>query len=313
MTVYIAFVRVTKLVRPAGTPSGEAPLQSLAVEIGSVGVVGLGTMGSGIAQVCVEAGLPTVGLEVSDELAERGRSTIVGWLDRAVEKERLTAAGRDAALERLSLTTDASALAGCELVIEAAVERLDTKLALFAQLADVVAPDALLATNTSALPVTELAAATPGPERVLGLHFFNPAPILPLVEVVATALTAEAAVERAVGFVERVGKTPVVCADTPGFIVNRILIPALNDAVRVLDEGTAEPEAIDTAMRLGTSWPIGPLALIDLIGVDVHVHAADALWEAYREPRFAPPPRLVRMLQAGHLGRKSGRGFFLYP
>jgi 3-hydroxybutyryl-CoA dehydrogenase len=282
------------------------------MESGSVGVAGLGTMGAGIAQVCVQAGLATIGLEVSEERAERGRSTIRGWLDRGVERERLTKVERDAALERLTLTTDASALAGCELVVEAAVEDLGTKLELFARLAALVAPDAVLATNTSALSVTAVAAATPGPQRVLGLHFFNPAPVLPLVEVVATALTAETAVERAVAFVQRLGKTAVVCRDTPGFVVNRILIPALNDAVRVLDEGTAEPEAIDTAMRLGTSWPIGPLALIDLIGVDVHVHASEVLWEAYREPRFAPPARLLRMLEAGRLGRKTGRGFFTY-
>lgn len=277
-----------------------------------VGVVGLGTMGSGIAQVCLEAGLRTIALEVTDELAERGRSAIAQRLERAVEKERLTAAEREAMLERLAPTTDVSALAGCEIVLEAAVEQLDVKLELFRSLAGVVATDTLLATNTSALSVTAIAGGTPRPDRVLGLHFFNPAPVLPLVEVVATALTSNGAAERAIAFVERLGKTPVACADTPGFIVNRILIPVLNDAVRVLDEGTAEPEAIDTAMRLGTSWPIGPLALIDLIGVDVHVHAAEALWEAYREPRFAPPARLVRMLQAGHLGRKSGRGFFVY-
>lgn len=278
-----------------------------------VGVAGLGTMGSGIVQVCLEAGLSTIGLEITDELAERGRSTIARRLERAVEQERLTDAERGAALERLTPTTDVTSLAGCGIVIEAAVERLDVKLELFRSIAGVVAPDTLLATNTSALSVTAIAAGTAGPERVLGLHFFNPAPVLELVEVVTTALTSDAAVERAVGFVERLGKTPVACADTPGFIVNRILIPALNDAVRVLDEGTAAPEAIDTAMRLGTGWPIGPLALIDLIGVDVHVHAAEALWEAYREPRFAPPARLVRMLQAGHLGRKTGRGFYPYP
>jgi 3-hydroxybutyryl-CoA dehydrogenase len=170
----------------------------------------------------------------------------------------------------------------------------------------------VLATNTSALSVTEIAAGTDHPERVVGLHFFNPAPVLPLVEVVRTELSSDEAVATARAFVERIGKEPIVCRDTPGFVVNRLLIPALNDAVRVLDEGTAAPEDVDRAMRLGTNWPIGPLALIDLIGVDVHVHAAEALWHAYREPRFAPPPRLVRMRDAGHLGRKSGRGFFRY-
>jgi 3-hydroxybutyryl-CoA dehydrogenase len=283
------------------------------VAIDVVGVVGLGTMGSGIAQVCLEAGLRTIGLEVSDEVAERGRAAIARRLERAAEKGRLSAAERDAALERLTLATETSALRDCELVIEAVVEELGVKLALFEELARVVSPRALLATNTSALSVTAIAAGASGPERVLGLHFFNPAPVLPLVEVVATELTSEASLERAVGFVEQLGKTPVACRDTPGFIVNRLLIPVLNDAVRVLHEGTAEAAAIDAAMRLGTNWPIGPLALIDLIGVDVHVHASEALWEAYREPRFAPPPRLVRMLQAGHLGRKSGRGFFEYP
>jgi 3-hydroxybutyryl-CoA dehydrogenase len=147
---------------------------------------------------------------------------------------------------------------------------------------------------------------------VVGLHFFNPAPVLPLVEVVRTALCSDEAFDTAYGFVQRVGKEPIACRDTPGFVVNRILIPVLNDAVRVLDEGTATAEDVDRAMRLGTSWPIGPLALIDLIGVDVHVQAAEALWAAYREPRFAPPPSLVRMLQAGHLGRKTGRGFYAY-
>jgi 3-hydroxybutyryl-CoA dehydrogenase len=170
----------------------------------------------------------------------------------------------------------------------------------------------VLATNTSALPVTAIATAAARPERVVGLHFFNPAPVLPLVEVVRTALTADEAFDTAYAFAERIGKTPIACRDTPGFVVNRILVPVLNDAVRVLDEGTASPEDIDSAMRLGTNWPIGPLALVDLIGVDVHVRAAEALWEAYREPRFAPPPRLVRMLQAGHLGRKTGRGFYEY-
>ncbi len=281
-------------------------------EIGTVGIVGLGAMGSGIAQVCVRAGVSVIGRELTGELAERGRAAIERRLDRDVEKERLSPDERARALGLLTVTTALGDLAGCDLVIEAAVEELDVKRALFAELGALVEPAAVLATNTSALSVTQIAAATPGPERVVGLHFFNPAPVLPLVEVVRTPLTADAAFETAFALAVRIGKTPIACEDTPGFVVNRILIPILNDAVRVLDEGTASAEDIDAAMRLGTGWPIGPLALIDLVGVDVHVHAAEALWEAYREPRFAPPPTLVRMLRAGQLGRKSGRGFYAY-
>lgn len=282
------------------------------MRIERVGVVGLGTMGAGIAQVCVQAGFAVVGREVSAELADRGRAAVARGLARHVDKGRMTAEERDAALDRLAVTTDLAALAACELVLEAVVEDVEAKRALVRELDGVVGADALIATNTSALSVTEIAAASARPERVVGLHFFNPAPVLPLVEVVRTELVAEEAVETAVGFVLRIGKEPIVCGDRPGFVVNRILIPVLNDAVRVVDEGTASAEDVDRAMRLGTSWPIGPLALIDLIGVDVQVHASEALWEAYREPRFAPPPRLVRMLEAGHLGRKSGRGFFVY-
>jgi 3-hydroxybutyryl-CoA dehydrogenase len=282
------------------------------VEIRTVGVVGLGTMGAGIAHVCVCAGLPTFGREPTEALASRGRETIAASLGRAVERERLTAGDRDAALARVTVTTEIADLRSCDLVIEAVVERLDLKVGLFAELAAAVRPDTLLATNTSAFPVTEIATATPVPERVLGLHFFNPAPVMPLVEVVRTAVTSDTVVAIATGFVERIAKTPVVCRDAPGFIVNRLLIPVLNDAVRLLEEGSEGAEAIDTAMRLGTSWSIGPLALIDLIGVDVHVHASEALWKAYREPRFEPPARLLSMLEAGHLGRKTGRGFYTY-
>lgn len=281
-------------------------------EIGTVGVVGLGAMGSGIAQVCVRAGVPVIGCDVTGELAERGRAAIERRLDRDVEKERLSPDERARALGLLTVTTALGDLAGCDLVIEAVVEELGVKRALFGELGALVEPHAVLATNTSALSVTRIAAATPGPERVVGLHFFNPAPVLPLVEVVRTPLTSDAAFETAFALAVRIGKTPIACEDTPGFVVNRILIPILNDAVRVLDEGTASAEDIDAAMRLGTGWPIGPLALIDLVGVDVHVHAAEALWEAYREPRFAPPPTLVRMLRAGQLGRKSGQGFYAY-
>ena len=280
--------------------------------IDRVGVVGLGTMGAGIAQVCVQAGLATLACEVSEELAGRGRSTIERYLGRAVEKERLTSEDREAALARLETTTSLEDLAACELVIEAAVEELEVKQDVFARLDRIVDPGAILATNTSALSVTEIAAATTRPERVVGLHFFNPAPVLPLVEVVRTRLTDPAVHDAAYEFVVALGKEPIRCNDTPGFVVNRVLIPVLNDCVRVLDEAGVTPEDLDRAMLHGTRWPIGPCALIDLIGVDVHVHASEALWQALREPRMAPPPRLVAMERAGHLGRKSGRGFFSY-
>lgn len=277
-----------------------------------MGVVGLGTMGAGIAQVCVQAGLETVGREVSAELGEQARSQIEHYLSRGVEKGRLTAAERDAALDRLQITTELSDLAGCDVVVEAIVEELEAKKALFRELEGVVAPEAILATNTSALPVTEIARATESPERVVGLHFFNPAPVLPLVEVVRTELTADEPYEDAYAFAERIGKEPVRCADTPGFIVNRILIPLLNDCVRVLDEAGVAPEDMDKAMTAGVNWPIGPCALIDLIGIDIHVHASEALHAALGEPRMAAPERLVRMRDEGLLGRKSGRGFFTY-
>jgi 3-hydroxybutyryl-CoA dehydrogenase len=282
------------------------------VEIERVGVVGLGTMGAGIAQVCVQAGFEVVGREVAPELGERARERIDHYLGRGVEKGRLTRDEQGAALERLTLTTELAELAGCQLVIEAAFEDLEVKRELFGELDRLVPPPAILATNTSALSVTEIAAGTSTPERVVGMHFFNPAPVLPLVEVVRTAHTSDEAFDTAFTFAQRLGKEPVACNDTPGFIVNRILIPLLNDCVRVLDEARVSPEDVDRAMRYGANWPIGPCALIDLIGVDVHVHASEALHAALGEERMAPPERLLEMQREGHLGRKSGRGFFAY-
>jgi 3-hydroxybutyryl-CoA dehydrogenase len=281
-------------------------------EVRRVGVVGLGTMGAGIAQVCVQAGIETVGREVSDELCESARERIAHYLDRGVDKGRLAAEERDAALGRLTTTTELGDLAGCDLVIEAIVEELATKQALFRELEDVVGEDAVLATNTSALSVTEVASTTERPERVVGMHFFNPAPVLPLVEVVRTDHSAPDAVDTALELAERLGKEPIRCNDTPGFVVNRILIPLLNDCVRVLDEADVSPEDLDKAMTRGVNWPIGPCALIDLIGVDVHVHASEALYAALGEERMAPPERLVVMRDEGRLGRKSGEGFFSY-
>jgi 3-hydroxybutyryl-CoA dehydrogenase len=285
---------------------------SRAVEISRVGVVGLGTMGAGIAQVCLQAGLEVVGREVAPELGDRARGTIDHYLSRGVEKERLTQDEKDAALGRLSLTTELDDLAGCQLVIEAAFEDLAVKRELFAELDRLLPSPAILATNTSALSVTQIADATAAPERVVGLHFFNPAPVLPLVEVVRTARTSDEAFDAAYTFAQRLGKEPVACNDTPGFVVNRILIPLLNDCVRVLDEARVSPDDVDRAMRFGASWPIGPCALIDLIGVDVHVHASEALHGALGEERMAPPERLLEMQRQGHLGRKSGRGFYEY-
>jgi len=282
------------------------------MEIRKVGVVGLGTMGAGIAQVSVQSGFETVGREVSAELGERGRATIERYLARGVEKGRLSTEERDAAAARLTLTTELSDLADCDLVIEAALEQLELKREIFAELDRVTRPDAVLATNTSALSVSEIAEATSRPERVIGMHFFNPAPVLPLVEIVRARESSDAAVDAAYGWAERTGKQPVRCTDTPGFIVNRILIPLLNDCVRVLDEAEVRPEEMDKAMTNGAGWPMGPCALIDLIGVDVHVHASEALHGKLGEPRMAPPERLVQMQQDGKLGRKSGAGFYTY-
>jgi 3-hydroxybutyryl-CoA dehydrogenase len=229
-----------------------------------------------------------------------------------VEKGRLTADERDAALDRLTTTTELADLAGCDVVIEAIVEELDAKQQTFRALEAVVGDDAVLATNTSALSVTDIAKATGRPERVVGMHFFNPAPVLPLVEVVRTQLASPEAVDTVFELAERLGKEPIRCNDTPGFVVNRILIPLLNDCVRVLDEAGVSPEDLDKAMTRGVNWPIGPCALIDLIGVDVHVHASEALHAALGEERMVPPERLVLMRDEGKLGRKSGEGFFVY-
>jgi 3-hydroxybutyryl-CoA dehydrogenase len=286
--------------------------KELAREIRKVGVVGLGAMGAGIAQICVEAGIATVGREVSLELAERARERIAHFLTRKVEKGQLDEQARDAAVGRLTLTDDLADLADCDIVIEAIVEALEPKQELFRELERVCRPDTVLATNTSALSVTEIASATSSLERVVGMHFFNPAPLMPLVEIVRTELSSDEAADTAFALGERIGKHPIRCHDTPGFVVNRVLIPVLNDCIRVLDEARVTVEDLDTGMKHGVGWPMGPCELIDLIGVDVHVHASEALWEKLREPRMAAPPRLVAMANAGLLGRKSGRGFYRY-
>ncbi len=281
-------------------------------EIRRVGVVGLGAMGAGIAQLAIEAGYETVGREVTEDLGAKARDRIAHFLQRKVDKEQMSTDARESALASLTLTIDLSDLAECDLVIEAIVEELGPKLGLFRELEGIVRPDAILATNTSALSVTEIAAATTTPERVVGMHFFNPAPLMPLVEIVRAELSSDEAVEAAFSVGEALGKRPIRCHDTPGFVVNRVLIPLLNDCLRVLDEARVSPEDLDTAMTAGAGWPMGPCTLVDLVGIDVHVHASEALYEKLREPRMAPPPRIVAMRNAGLLGRKSGRGFYVY-
>ena len=215
-------------------------------------------------------------------------------------------------MSRLTTTTELAALADCDLVVEAIVEALDAKRRLFEELERICRPERSSRRTRRALSVTEIAAATSSPERIVGMHFFNPAPLMPLVEVVRAELSSDEAVATALGVVERLGKVAVPCHDTPGFVVNRILIPLLNDCVRTLDEARVTPEALDAAMTNGAGWPMGPCTLVDLVGIDVHVHASEALYEKLREPRIAPPPRLVAMRNAGLLGRKSGRGFYTY-
>jgi 3-hydroxybutyryl-CoA dehydrogenase len=277
-----------------------------------LGVVGLGAMGAGIAQLAIEARLDTVGHELDAARGEAARDRIAHFLTRKVEKGRLEEQARDEAVERLRLTTSLADLAGCDVVIEAAFEDLAVKHEVFRALEDVVGSDTILATNTSALSVTEIASVLRNPERAIGMHFFNPAPLMPLVEIVRAERTSDAVFEAAYELGSTLGKTPIRCSDTPGFVVNRVLIPLLNDCVRVLDEARVTPEDLDAGMRQGAGWPMGPCALLDLVGADVHVHASEALYEKLREPRMAPPPRLVRMLKAGKLGRKTGEGFYRY-
>lgn len=292
-------------------PSGQPEPVDLA-PISRIAVIGFGTMGSGIAQVCAQAGLDVHVVEPDERIIERDMAAIARQLDRAVEKGRLEPSDRDATLARIDPSTDLSHAFDVELVVEAIPERLELKLDLFRTLDASVADDTVLTTNTSALSVTEIAAASSRPQRVCGLHWFNPAPVLPLVEVVRAERTDDATLARARAFVTQVGKHPVVCRDTPGFIVNRILLPIMSDVVTLWDQGLATAQDIDDACRMGLNWPIGPLALCDLVGLDVAVHASEALYQTTREPKHAPAPAMVRMVKAGKLGRKSGEGFYSY-
>ena len=277
-----------------------------------VAVVGAGTMGAGIAQTCAVAGLGVTLYDTQAEAVARGVKTMEASLGRMVKKGTLTETAKAAALDRVATTADISELANAGVVIEAVFETLAVKRDVWGQLGTVVPEEALLASNTSSLSITEIAAGVARPERFCGLHFFNPVPVLPLVEVVRALQTSEETVTRARAFVQSIGKTPVLCDDKPGFIVNRLLIPYLNDAVFALSEGVGSAEEIDTAMKLGAAMPIGPLALIDLVGLDIALAAAESLHREFQDPKFRVPPLLRQLVRAGKLGRKSGEGFYRY-
>jgi 3-hydroxybutyryl-CoA dehydrogenase len=283
-----------------------------AEDVRTVGVIGCGLMGSGISEVVARAGQTAVVLETTDELVERGRQRIETSTLRAVERGRLDAEERTAVLGRISLTTDVLDLADVDLVIEAATEDHDTKVGMFRRLDEVTKPEVILASNTSSIPIADLGAATSRPDKVLGMHFFNPVPVMGLIELVRAISSSDdtMAFGRAYGVV--LGKTTVESRDRAGFIVNALLIPYLNGAIRMLEDGFATREDIDTAVHLGLNHPMGPLQLIDLIGLDTHLFIANVLFEEFKEPTFAPPPLLRRMVTAGRLGRKVGRGFYDY-
>ncbi len=276
----------------------------------TVGVLGCGQMGSGIAQVAAAAGFRVLARDVDQAVLARGRAAIEASLGRFIAKGTLEPAARDAALARLAFTTRLEDLGAADLVIEAVVEDLALKKAQWAALDAICRPQVIFASNTSSLSILAMAAATRRPDRVLGLHFFNPVPMMPLVEVVRTVTTAPEVVAQAVDFVRRLGKQPVAARDSAGFIVNRLLIPYLLDAVRAREAGLASTADIDAGMKLGCGHPMGPLMLLDFVGLDTTSRVAEIMFEEFREPRFAPPPLLRRLVMAGWLGKKSGKGFY---
>ena len=277
-----------------------------------LGIVGSGIMGSGIAEVAAKAGVDVVLRSRKQESADAMVAALRKSLAKQVGRGKLEEAEAEAVQARVSATSDLDALAGCDLVLESVVEDLDVKKQLFAELDRVVQDGAILATNTSTLPVVEMAVETGRPERVVGVHFFNPAPAMSLVEVVRTLVSSDETVAEAVAFAEACGKGPVVVEDRAGFIVNALLFPYLNNAVRMLENRTASRDDIDSAMKGGCNFPMGPLALLDLVGLDTSVAILDALYAEFRDPNYAAVPLLRRMVVAGHLGRKSGRGFYDY-
>ena len=281
-------------------------------EIKKVGVLGCGLMGRGIAQVAATSGYATIVREISDELNDRGKAAIVKSLDKFVEKGKLTADDRDATVGRLTFTTEMLDLKDCDIVVEAIVEDLDLKTALWKELDDLCPDHTIFASNTSSLTIAAMAAATDRADRFVGLHFFNPVPLMKLVEVVRTVTTSSDSFDRAMAFAKTLGKEPIAAKDSSGFIVNLLLVPYLLDAIRALEQGVGSTEDIDKGMVLGTGHPMGPLTLLDFVGLDTTIRIADIMFDEYREKRYAPPPLLKRMVLAGWYGKKSGKGFYDY-
>ena len=275
-------------------------------------VAGAGQMGAGIAQVAALAGIDVVMTDISDEFVQRGYAGIEKGTGRMVEKGKLEAAARDAALARITCATDLAAGAGADLFVEAAPEVVDIKEGLFRRASELLRADAVLASNTSSLPISKLAAFVTGPERFVGIHFFNPVPMMALVEVVRGALTSDDTVAAARAFAEAVGKTPITTIDSPGFVVNRILFPMINEAAHAYEEGVASAEDIDTGMKLGANWPMGPLALADLVGMDTTSAILETLERELGDPKYHPAKVMYDLMEQGKMGRKSGAGFYDY-
>jgi 3-hydroxybutyryl-CoA dehydrogenase len=282
------------------------------MQIKTVGVLGCGLMGSGIAQVCATAGYRTIVREVDETFLNKGLGRIRKFLDDGVAKGKVTAGGRDTTLANLSGETKMDALKDCDLVIEAIVENLEEKRRTYAALEAVVGPQTIILSNTSSLCITELAAATTRPDRFGGLHFFNPVPLMKLVEVIRALTTSDETYQTVFAFAQSLGKDPITAPDRPGFIVNRLLVPYLLDAIRAYENGLGTLEDLDKGMKLGCGYPMGPFALLDFVGLDTTYFIANIMFEEFREPAYAPPPLLKRMVLAGRLGRKSGRGFYTY-